>query len=101
MKSLMTSMMRRMHGIMFKMPMMIACDEFEAFILAYLEDDLSPRQKRIFEIHLMACRECREYLRAYNMSRELARSALDADIVKPGGPVPDNLVAAIVAAREV
>lgn len=101
MKSLMTSMMRRMHGIMFKMPMMIACDEFESFILAYLEDDLSPRQKRIFEIHLMACRECREYLRAYKTSLKLAKEALDPKSVRPSAPIPEDLIAAITAAREV
>lgn len=100
MKSLMSSMMRRMHGIMFKMPMMIACDEFENFILAYLEDDLSPREKRVFEIHLMACRECKEYLRAYRMSLELAKEALDADFVRPSTPIPEDLIAAITAARE-
>ncbi len=91
--------MRRVHGMMFKLPLMIACDEFEEFILAYLEDELPPRQKFVFEMHLKVCRECREYLRAYKASMHLAGQAADAADDALPGAVPEDLIEAILAAR--
>ena len=92
--------MRRVHGLMFKLPFMISCQEFEEFILAYLDDELPPRQKRIFEMHLKVCRECRQYLRAYRASLDLAKLALTAEDVSPPAEVPADLVRAVVAARD-
>ena len=93
-------LMHRMHGLMFKLPMMITCEEFEEFILAYLEDELPPRKKRVFEIHLKMCRECRAYLRAYQASMNLAKRALTEEEIAPLAEVPDDLVDAVLAARE-
>lgn len=86
---------RRLHGMMFKLPMMITCEAFEDFILAYLESELSGRQKFIFEMHLKLCRECRDYLKAYKTALELAKSsgALPQK-------VPEDLVTAVLAARD-
>ena len=44
MNSLRRTLRRRMHGLIFKLPLMITCEEFEAFLLAYLEDELTPRR---------------------------------------------------------
>ena len=44
--------MRRIHGAMFKLPLMITCEAFEDFILAYLEDELPRGQRVIFDMHL-------------------------------------------------
>ncbi len=93
-------LMRRMHGMMFKLPLMITCNEFESFILAYLEDDLPAKQKFVFEMHLKICRECREYLKAYRTSLSLAKSALGGDHVEPPGGVPDDLIRAILEGRK-
>ena len=93
------TLMRRVHGAMFKLPLMITCEAFEDFILAYLEGDLSPRQKFVFELHLKMCRECRDYLKAYRASLDLARS-LSQDPDPLPDAVPDDLVAAVLAARE-
>ncbi len=87
--------MRRIHGMMFKLPLMIACDEFEEFILAYLEDELPAKQKFVFEMHLKVCQECREYLRAYRASMDLAKHADDP----LPDTVPEDMVKAVVAAR--
>ncbi len=92
------TLMRRIHGAMFKLPLMITCEAFEDFILAYLEDDLSPRQKFVFEMHLKLCRECRDYLKAYRASLELAKSTGQAQPLPD--EVPEDLVAAVLAARE-
>jgi len=89
-----------MHGIMFKLPSMISCVEFEAFILAYLDDELPRRQKIVFEMHLRLCRECRDYLKVYRTAMDLAAGSLrDAPGFEPED-VPEDLIAAVLAARE-
>lgn len=79
---------------------MITCKEFEDFVLRYLEGELSDKQKSIFEWHLRWCRECREYLAAYQRTLEIA----DAVLAPPDQPVPtdvpEDLIKAILAARE-
>ena len=94
------SVMRRIHGMMFKLPLMITCEQFEDFILAYLEDDLPKRQKMLFEIHLKMCRECREYLEAYRVSMELAKDALTVENADLPEEVPEDLVKAVLVARD-
>jgi predicted anti-sigma-YlaC factor YlaD len=91
---------RRLHGKLFKLPYMIACDEFEDFIIAYLEGDLSKKQGFVFELHLKMCRECRDYLKAYQASMELAKSALKADDILLQEMVPQDLVEAVITARK-
>lgn len=91
--------MRRLHGMMFKLPLMITCEAFEDFILAYLEGDLSARQKFVFELHLKLCRECRDYLDAYRTALELAK-ACGSDDATMQQKVPEDLVAAVLAARD-
>ncbi|MDA1357533.1 MAG: zf-HC2 domain-containing protein [Proteobacteria bacterium] len=85
--------------MMFKLPLMITCSEFESFILAYLEGDLAPRQKSVFEFHLKICRECRDYLTAYRASLELAKDTLGVDRNYLEDHVPEDLIKAILAAR--
>lgn len=90
---------RRVHGVLFKLPMMITCEVFEDFILAYLEDELTLRQKLIFETHLKLCRECRDYLKVYRFSMELAKLGVkEADALFPA-EVPEDLVKAVIEAR--
>lgn len=93
------TLMRRLHGMMFKLPLMITCEEFEDFILAYLEDELPPKQKTVFEMHLKLCRECRDYLRAYKASMALAQQAMSERERAEIGAVPEDLVKAVLDAR--
>ena len=95
-----SSMARKAKGIMLRRgPMMITCAEFETFILDYLSDRLSPTQKRIFELHLRVCRECRDYLKAYRQTVELGRAAFRTPAAPVPEDVPEDLVKAIVEAR--
>lgn len=91
---------RRIHGMMFKLPLMITCEAFEDFILAYLEGDLTARQKFVFELHLKMCRECRDYLKAYRASMKLTRDAFEREeeAVLPE-TVPEDLIKAVLDAR--
>lgn len=81
-----------------KLPMMISCEDFEAFIIAYLEDDLPKMKRRVFEFHMKMCPECREYLAAYKRSVELAKSEMEDTQDLP--PIPEDLVAAILDAAD-
>jgi anti-sigma factor RsiW len=93
MRRLKGAMLKRMHG-------MITCREFEEFVLSYLDDELPAKQRNIFEWHLRICRECREYLAAYERTIEVGKAALgSADDAVPGD-VPEDLVRAVLDARE-
>jgi anti-sigma factor RsiW len=84
--------MKRIHG-------MITCREFEDFILRYLDGELAPREKAVFELHMKLCRECRNYLAAYRRAVELGQAALGVSGDSLPDEVPEDLVKAILAAR--
>ncbi len=92
--------MRRIHGALFKLPLMITCEAFEDFILAYLDETLTPRQRFVFELHLKVCRECRDYLSAYQRALELAKQTGADDAAALPENVPEDLVKAILDARD-
>ncbi len=93
-------MMRKIKGPMLKwMPGMMTCVEFEDFLIDYMEGDLPAKQRRIFEIHIKICRECREYLAAYRRTIEIAGRAYEGDAAPLPDEVPEDLVQAILAAR--
>jgi predicted anti-sigma-YlaC factor YlaD len=91
---------RRIHGTMFKLPLMITCEVFEDFILAYLDDELSVKQKFAFEMHLKLCRECRDYLKAYRVSLTLAKDSVSETVTLLPDEVPEDLILAILEARK-
>lgn len=93
------SLKRRMQGIMFRMPLMITCKEFEDFIISYLEGGLTKHERRLFEIHLRFCRECREYLAVYKTSIEAAKKGVVDEALARPEAVPEDLVAAVIASR--
>ncbi len=86
-------MLKHVHG-------MITCKEFEDFVLRYCDNELTERQRSLFERHLSFCRECREYLVAYQRTMEVSREAfLSSDDLVPDD-VPKDLIKAILKARE-
>lgn len=91
---------RMAKGIMLRHgPMMMTCAEFETFILDYLSGRLPSAQKRIFEVHLKVCRECRDYLKAYQRTVALEKAVFPTPTASVPGDVPEDLVKAILAAR--
>lgn len=79
---------------------MIDCITFEKFVSEYLEGTLPPRSHIVFKIHLLACRECRTYLKEYENTILLARSQKDIGYSDMGmGPVPEDLIKAVLAAQ--
>jgi anti-sigma factor RsiW len=78
----------------------VTCREFAEFIGDYLTGDLVPEQRRSFEDHLVVCDNCRRYLTHYQQAIELGRRAFsDPDAAVPG-EVPEDLVQAILSARQ-
>lgn len=91
---------RRLRGaLQRKAPFMITCRELEEFIAEYLDHALSWRQWIVFRLHLLYCRECRDYLVSYERTVALGKAVFQ----HPDGPVPEDipedLVRAILAAR--
>lgn len=78
----------------------MTCREFIGFLQEYLEDQLPPEQKARFEEHLALCVSCVNYLSNYRDTMRLAKASL----LEPDEPVPadvpEQLVAAILAARK-
>ena len=91
---------RRLQGVMFRMPLMMTCRQFEDFILAYLEGELPERQRFVFKLHLKVCRECRDYLAAYRCTIEISKRAFEEPDQQVSDDVPEDLVKAILAARD-
>ena len=88
-------------AMMFRLPFMIDCEEFETFIIDYLDGTLPKRKRIIFNLHLKLCRECREYLRAYENTVSLTKAQTDIPFSEMGmGDVPEDLIKAVLAARE-
>ena len=87
-------------GVMFRyVHSMITCAQFEEFMIDYFEGQLPAAQRRVFELHLRICRECRDYLASYRETIALATAAFQQDDESLPDDVPDHLVTAILAAR--
>lgn len=81
------------------MPGHITCSEFEEFIAEYFEGELPLDQRKIFDMHLKVCPDCRAYLKAYRNTIALSRAAFEKPEAGVPDDMPDDLVTAILAAR--
>jgi RNA polymerase sigma-70 factor, ECF subfamily len=50
---------RRIRGAAMRFPAQMTCQEFEDFLVDFLEGSLTYRQRVVFEIHLRTCSDCR------------------------------------------
>lgn len=77
----------------------MTCRELADFIADYLDGTLPAETRSHFERHLDACANCVEYLAGYTSVVTLGRRAFD-DLDAPVPPtVPEELLAAILAAQ--
>ena len=92
---------RKLRGLMMRtMPLMLTCQELEGFMVDYLDGTLPERQRRKFDLHLRLCRDCRRYIEAYKGSMTLCQAAFAEPEGSLPEDVPEELVKAILAARE-
>jgi anti-sigma factor RsiW len=76
----------------------LTCRELIEFLGDYVEGELAPQQRAVFDAHLAICPDCVSYLDGYRESRRLGREAFEADAEVPE-EIPAELVDAILAAR--
>ena len=95
-----TGSRRWLKGLLLKrVHRMITCKEFEEFVLRYLDDELTVRERSVFEWHLRICRECRDYLAAYKRTIELGRAVLPSPDDPLPEDVPEDLIRTILDSR--
>jgi anti-sigma factor RsiW len=91
---------RKLRGVLQKQaPFMITCRQLEDFIGDYLEGELPFRQRFTFRLHLVFCRECRDYLAAYREAVTLGKAAYRPTNEALPDEIPEELVRAILSAR--
>lgn len=81
----------------------MTCKEVDSFLMDYLDGDLAPRQKQMFEAHLGECSSCTRYMEQYRRTVQLGRDALAASPdhdASAAEHVPAGLLDAIKAARQ-
>lgn len=78
----------------------MTCREFAEFILGYLSAELPEDTHARFERHLSLCTNCRKYLKSYEETVKLGKRAFDDDDAGIPGEVPEDLVKAILSARQ-
>ena len=83
------------------LPGQLTCVEFESFVHDYHEGSLSPRERRVFDLHMELCPMCRVYFASYVQTIELGKRVCATDDEAAFADLPEELVAAIVAARSV
>jgi anti-sigma factor RsiW len=76
----------------------LTCRQIIDFVQAFLDGELPPRERSIFELHLTICPDCVNYLHSYQATRTLSKLA--AEVESEVRPIPDELIQAILAARK-
>jgi len=72
----------------------MTCREMVSFLLEYVAGDLEPQVVAEFERHIVECSDCTVYLSQYRTTIRAGSAAFDESLE----PLPDALVAAILAA---
>jgi predicted anti-sigma-YlaC factor YlaD len=94
-------MMSGLRGLLTRiMPGNMSCETVDGFIADYLDGALPANQLKVFERHLGMCAECRAYLDAYKTTIELGRACLGGAPDCAPEPMPEELVKAILAAKD-
>jgi anti-sigma factor RsiW len=79
----------------------VTCREIADFLMDYLNGELPETQRAIFQKHLGECPDCVAYLRSYEMTIKLAKSICGPEPRQPMDEAPEDLVRAILAARQI
>jgi anti-sigma factor RsiW len=77
----------------------MTCRTFIEFLMEYLDGELPPEERAVFDEHLAECPWCVAYLQNYRQTIRLEREALADDRAPVPGDAPEELVQAILAAR--
>lgn len=75
------------------------CRECDEFLVDYVAGELAGDVLATFEHHLSRCRNCRVYLEQYRATIKAGKTACEA-VRDALGPMPEELIQAILAARQ-
>ena len=78
---------------------MITCREFVDFLMRYLDRELPASERAEFERHISDCPPCEVYLDQYRDTVRLEKTICPEPEGEVPEGVPEELVAAILAAR--
>lgn len=78
----------------------MTCREFAEFIADYLDGELAPDTRALFERHLSRCPDCPRYLERYRQTIALGKAAFEDTSAAVPDDVPEDLVDAILSTRE-
>ena len=78
----------------------VTCREFAEFLDAYLSNVLSDAERASFNDHLAQCPSCVTYMKTYQVAVRLGRAALTRSDEPVAGKAPEELIQAILAARQ-
>ncbi|MGH8119196.1 MAG: hypothetical protein ACRESK_01125 [Gammaproteobacteria bacterium] len=81
-------------------PGTLTCRQVEQFLLDYLEGNVTLWTWCKFRYHLFLCDDCRQYLQDYRNAVALGRRIFVNPEDEAAGKVPDEILAAILKARE-
>jgi anti-sigma factor RsiW len=77
----------------------MTCRELVAFLMDYLDGQLSEPARLCFEEHLGECPDCVAYLATYQEAIRLAKETCTAGDATLPPDVPEDLVRVVLAAR--
>lgn len=80
--------------------MSLSCREFVEFLMDYLDGELGEGERRVFEAHVGDCPPCGTYLETYRETVRLGRTVCSDAADPVPEDVPEELVHAILAARD-
>lgn len=78
----------------------MTCRELVEFLMDYIDNDLDPKIREVFDRHLKVCPSCVAYLQTYVQTIAMGRAAAQHD--ESSGAcesVPEELVQAIMSAK--
>jgi predicted anti-sigma-YlaC factor YlaD len=78
----------------------LTCKELVEFLSDYLEESLEPTQRVVFDRHLSLCSDCRNYVDSFRRAMSCSALAIGAHEVTKEVRVPEELIRAILAARD-
>jgi anti-sigma factor RsiW len=76
------------------------CREFIEFLWQYLSAELSAEERAKFEAHLARCAPCVRYVQSYQETCRIGKLAFAPSEEPVPEEVPEELIQAILAARE-
>lgn len=91
---------RAIKGAMMRcLPVMMSCREFEDALQAQLSGPLSPYRRGRFRLHLRLCRECRDYLAAYQRTLAVTKAVCAGSENSLPDETQQQMVKAILKSR--